>query len=440
MNLSKIIENTGTFYLKKSTWDTLRSHQTNKTFPKQWSDIFSEQLSKLNPYCSFAFKHHYVTPIQNAPFVNFTAKFMCVFENCISGQINMNNSSLLQFQVKFNGTIHHSPKERHARPIRHQKRNELKTELKNKMARIKYRENINKLNEEIFTSGKRDDCPSQEVLRKIRSEAKKEYKIGASEITGLLELKKETTEQGSKVKGLLHCIKIHPPCVMLWTEATTKVFHELGKHDIVYLDATGSIMQKTGELTDKQYYLYELVVRHPVRSKLCLPVASMMTCDHTAASITNFLYTFQQSEAKLYGYSSITQPPLLMIDGSPVLLKSVLCVFNLENVLNFHKRCYRIVMGTALDGDLKLTNVHLCAAHFMKNAAAFCRAEAKGFVREALFWIGLLIKAKDMEEIDNILRSIVIITNEAEDMSLVKTHFDMLNKKNTRGSRNYQFN
>ena len=46
----------------------------------------------------------------------------------------------------------------------------------------------------------------------------------------------------------------------------------------------------------------------------------------------------------------------------------------------------------------------------MKIAAAFCRTEAKGSVREDLSWIGLLIKAKDMEEIENILRPIVTIT------------------------------
>ena len=51
----------------------------------------------------------------------------------------------------------------------------------------------------------------------------------------------------------------------------------------------------------------------------------------------------------------------------------------------------------------------LCSS-FYEIAAAFCRTEAKGFVKGALSWIGLFIKATDMEEIENILRPIVIIT------------------------------
>ena len=46
----------------------------------------------------------------------------------------------------------------------------------------------------------------------------------------------------------------------------------------------------------------------------------------------------------------------------------------------------------------------------MKNAATLCRTEAKQFVKEGLFWIGLLIKSNETEDIETIFKAIVVTT------------------------------
>ena len=154
-----------------------------------------------------------------------------------------------------------------------------------------------------------------------------------------------------------------------------------------------------------------------------------MTSDQSAPSIKNFLNIFRHSEAKIFGHNSLCQPPLFMIDGSAILLISVLHVFNLESPLDYHTRSYRIISGNAVNNDLDLTNVHICSSHFMKNASIWCKKEAKGFKKVAMHWIGLLLKTTSMSEIDDIFKCIVIITNETTNISKVQQCFEIVTQK-----------
>lgn len=84
---------------------------------------------------------------------------------------------------------------------------------------------------------------------------------------------------------------MHPKGVMLWSKKTMSVFHKHCKTDIVYLDATGSIVQKDSA-SSAPYYVYELVVRNPEKGASPLPVALYVTCDRTTASVLYFLQAF----------------------------------------------------------------------------------------------------------------------------------------------------
>ncbi len=107
---------------------------------------------------------------------------------------------------------------------------------------------------------------------------------------------------------------LQPKGVMLWSKNTLSVFDKRCKNDMVYLDATGCVIQKkTAE--SPPYYVYELVVRNPSKGSSPLPVATYVTCNHTTASVTYFLQAFQTDLMGMYGNVAIKRPVMIIWDG-----------------------------------------------------------------------------------------------------------------------------
>jgi len=75
-----------------------------------------------------------------------------------------------------------------------------------------------------------------------------------------------------------------PRGIILFSESTVRIYHSLARADIVYVDATGSVL-----LGDKSCYAYEIVVRHPNQGNPPLAVASYFTTSHNIPSISYFL-------------------------------------------------------------------------------------------------------------------------------------------------------
>lgn len=82
--------------------------------------------------------------------------------------------------------------------------------------------------------------------------------------------------------------------IMLWSKKNQplSVFYQRCKDDVVYFDATGSIISKDNA-SATPYYVYEVIVRSPFKRSSLLPTATYVTRDHTTASVTYFLQAFQ---------------------------------------------------------------------------------------------------------------------------------------------------
>ncbi len=161
----------------------------------------------------------------------------------------------------------------------------------------------------VIDSGCRDDAPSKDVLKNITWSEQKIKRPHSDEFTSL---KKIIDEQPGTDNDVLQNVLMHPKGIMLWSRKTLSVFYKRSKEDIVYLDATGSVIQKRAQ--NPPYYVYELVV----------PVASYVTCDHTTASVTYFLQSFQTDLLRMYGSGSIKRPVMIICDGSLVLIHYIL--------------------------------------------------------------------------------------------------------------------
>ncbi|RXN38611.1 hypothetical protein ROHU_013910 [Labeo rohita] len=75
---------------------------------------------------------------------------------------------------------------------------------------------------------------------------------------------------------------------MLWSRKTLSVFYNRSKEDIVYLDATGSVIQKSAQ--SPPYYVYELVdsTRH---YKLGMHVFGLLACCSTLKEMDEVVYS-----------------------------------------------------------------------------------------------------------------------------------------------------
>ena len=161
---------------------------------------------------------------------------------------------------------------------------------------------------------------------------------------------------------------------MLFSSQTLNVVFERCKEDIVYIDATGSIVVKSKGQT-APFYVYEVVVRHPSKGSSPLPVATFVTSDHTTTSVSYFLGSGVTGLIKQHGPKAKTRPVMFICDGSVVHLQSLainFCGVSLQELLT---RYYMIVSGQAKEDAISLPIIHRCLSHVMKNAKELCKKQ-----------------------------------------------------------------
>ena len=79
-------------------------------------------------------------------------------------------------------------------------------------------------------------------------------------------------------------------------------------------------------------YYYAIVIKHmhPVEGKAPIPVAELITSDHTVLSLCYFMETFRRAEGLIFGFSSITyQRSDALLHVSKILNKGIKGTSNL---------------------------------------------------------------------------------------------------------------
>ncbi len=174
-----------------------------------------------------------------APF--FTCKGYCRFEDCPVGVIvEVADESSLKAAVVFSeGDVCHNTKELQRRPVRAAPRQATAELLETKLPRSLYLESMQKITPTVIDSGCRDDAPTKNVLKNITWSERKKTRLHCDELPGLKEL---IDHQRGTDNDVLQKVMMHPKGVMLWSNKTLSVFYKRCKNDIVYLDATGSVI------------------------------------------------------------------------------------------------------------------------------------------------------------------------------------------------------
>lgn len=73
-----------------------------------------------------------------------------------------------------------------------------------------------------------------------------------------LSLQMMVEEKKDEPNEVIQKVILHPKGVMLWSKKSIDIFHQRCEEDIVYLDATGSIVKKRKHSTGP-FYVYELM-------------------------------------------------------------------------------------------------------------------------------------------------------------------------------------
>ena len=129
----------------------------------------------------------------------------------------------------------------------------------------------------------------------------------------------------------------------MWTEDQVRLSHELAGKDVSYIDATGTIVRNHN---DKRVLYYAVVLRHPVQGNPPLPVAEMVTNDHTAPNIRTFLERFKRNEAKIFNGRQ-AMPRQVNTDYSKAIILAVLREFNNESLEAFLARAFPLLTKDA---------------------------------------------------------------------------------------------
>ena len=98
------------------------------------------------------------------------------------------------------------------------------------------------------------------------------------------------------IQGFIQCIQAHPFSVICFNDTSVRLYHEMAKYSPLFCDATGTIVSvpKIDGVKTTVYY-YSIEIKHPVDGKAPIPVAELITNDHTVLSLCYFMETFRRA-------------------------------------------------------------------------------------------------------------------------------------------------
>ena len=126
--------------------------------------------------------------------------------------------------------------------------------------------------------------------------------------------------------------------IILLRESTVRIYHSLARTDIVYVDATGSVL-----LGDKSWYAHKIVIRHPNQGNPPLAVALYFATSYNIPFISYFLQSFCHAESTFYRKRSL--PKLVMCDACTALMNAIVLLMFKETFKNYLHRFWLIASG-----------------------------------------------------------------------------------------------
>ena len=441
------------FQISNEEWDRIKPTPLypNKLQPS-WTDIMAKHMRKSNDFCTFHFNRHYVnkqdTRKRNNTYV-FKASGMCIFDDCsCCFNIIMKRNDFVNklVTIEYQGSVKHANGDRHSRFIQNDDRKAMVDTFHkgpDKPSKV-YQEIKENLSSNAKASGNRTGCGvNTSTIRKVASEGIQKSQMDKDVCTSLNKVRNSLTEQESErelppnvVEGFVHMICLYPLIVYMWTEDQVRLWHELAAKDISYLDATGTIV---GNHEGKRVLYYALVLGHPVEGNPPLPIAEMITSDHSATNIRAFLERLKRDESRVFN-GRVTMPRQVNTDYSKAIILAVLRELNDETIEAFLNRSFRIVNKKADKQELTKMNPHIGCSHFMhiihRNLMTISRAQrrvnndedtkdikSEVWYRFNMYSVSLLVNSRTLNEFDSILKDVIVCLLSNHQNNMVRNAF-----------------
>ena len=371
-----------------STWHQIPVHTTKsgRRLGNGWVDVFQKVL-ETKAACCWKFKGNFVKKPNSRKdtCAYWKGKAICDISSCgITAKMVIQNETDDFMMVSFSDDPRHDGKDIKARRIAGEKRKEVAERFVSNPAlkpEDEYSRLVGNLDPHLYSSGNRTGAGiSPNAMRILSSRARQVYRTPAGLEPRMSELRrrivaedKETAKQLNRENvrqfyGLLHdCIVVHDRIrVILLEEDRTRFYHNVAKRVPLFIDATGGLVSKVSG--SKRILYYAMVVPHPFGTAPPLPVAEMISYEHSADSIRRLFQELKMKEKCVYPSSRPATPMRLMKDFSLAIINAALSEFNQETHHDYLDRTLKIMQGTAPVSNLNMTFIFLCRAHIMKMA------------------------------------------------------------------------
>lgn len=418
------------FILSDEDMVHLNNSQNGRCYKKgHWQHIFAKGIATSNKHCVFMFDKHQISTAKkrrkrrNVPM--FKCKGHCKFKDC-SVKVYVEMLVPKMVSVFYSGNMKHKITDQHARPIRATQREILKESFKNGGKPLKhFLEAFEKKDTDQIISGNCDNVGKDaHVFRQISSESRQIGRMDKDLIQSLLTIMRTSKENGF---GFIQQLSVKPFTVQYWSEEGLRLYHSLAEKNIVFWDATGSVVRKSDD--GKRFLYYELALRHPVKGKMGIPVSSMVTDDQSLPSILNWIARFRHDEKKLFGHGNVSQPKMIISDESWVFIIAALKEFNTETLAEFLNRAWRIANEHEPKERKDKTIVHLCTGHFMNKVKRFCLQNYKRNIKFGMYLVSLLLNCKTLKAATEILHDISVALLSKNITSANRQFIDRLMQK-----------
>lgn len=422
--------------LSKKKWRAIKPKIGSVQLRKPWTHIIYEAFSKVNPNCVLAFKYQHVRLMhsrkRSSAFVNIRA--VCTFPTCNAQYIFLMKRKPSNMQRKVfmtvyrRGQICHLKEHTRKRQASNVRRGKIAKVIHKGVSQVYYRKLRRTPVEEIM-AGNVTRSLNRDILKVISSEVKKAASLHDNVLLEMhltQKIMKECDTSYRHLPGYIQNYQVDPFSCHMYTEKGISILvtHMRKKSPVtLYLDATGSVVSKIPEQKKRVLY-YALVLAGQGHCTPPLPIAEMLSNDHTVPSVSFWLMQFVHNLSKF----TTLKIRYLETDYSWALIQAVLLAFNKESILSYLDRCFDVCQGKNDGMDSKsFTVIHLCSAHVLKAVAqAICRhVTDKGHREFVIFVFARLQNSQTLDEAIRIFQALCIVlntrTNTASVQDSIKT-------------------
>ena len=336
-----------------------KQRKTHRAFDAGYTSFFSDILKKFNPYCCWIFKRN---DIKKANSRKKSSPYWCGTATCkfgdVSVQLSIQNREDGVLKVRFTGNVCHDITSPKAKNITGSDRTKLIDHAwkSNQEPSKMHRDNLLRIDPDYFSAGVRTGSGlTHGTMKGIKAEAKARHQGDHDLTKSLSQLHDSIAKEDEnhainlghswrKFFGYIQMYNMSPTInIVLFNEASLRLYHELSRHDIVYIDATGNLFANEKKYNRLLYYA--MVLRNPFALNSPTPIVEYITSRHTADSIGLMIRTLKEQEREIFAKGVI--PALVMSDFSMAIINACLWEFNNESLEDYFGRGFRIVSGKA---------------------------------------------------------------------------------------------